>query len=213
MLQTGIKILSFCKNLPKLFQHTNFFKKNFKLRLAHHDGTPVRDEKNPIVVKHGYTWETEKYKVTKHPLPKNGLLELDFYVDDVNATTLGIEASYMDLTEWFSTISPAKSPSDTFIQVLLKTDNPTVNEDVELEVNSTIPLKYFSYEVIGRGDVITANTVDLNPPSTTHRFRFLATYAMAPTARVLVHYVKEDGEVVADAMDVDISGFLQNFVS
>lgn len=146
-------------------------------------------------------------------MPQNGLLELDFFVNDRNATTLGIEATYKDMTEWFSTISPAKSPSDTFIQVLLKTQNPKVNEDVELELNSTVPLKYFNYEVIGRGDVITANTVDLNPPSTTHRFRFLATYAMAPTARVLVHYVKEDGEVIADAMDVDIDGFLQNFVS
>lgn len=62
-----------------------------QLKLAHHDGTPVQDDNNPVIVKHGYTWETEKYTATKHKLPSNGLLELDFYVNDPNATTLGIE--------------------------------------------------------------------------------------------------------------------------
>lgn len=35
---------------------------------------------------------------------------------------------------------------------------------------------------------------------------------MAPTAHVLVYYTKEDGEIVADALDVDLQGALQNFV-
>jgi CD109 antigen len=87
-----------------------------------------------------------------------------------------------------------------------------VNQDIELEVNSTEPMRYFIYQVMGRGDVIVANTVQLADKKT-HSFRFLATYAMAPTAHVLVYYVKEDGEVVADALDIELEGALQNFVS
>jgi len=53
----------------------------------------VIDDNNPITVKHGYTWETEKYQATKYKIPNNGLLELDYFVNDPNATTLGIEVS------------------------------------------------------------------------------------------------------------------------
>lgn len=87
-----------------------------------------------------------------------------------------------------------------------------MNQDIELEINSTEPMKYFSYQVIGRGDIIAASTIQVSNKKT-HKFRFLATYAMAPTAHVVVFYVKEDGEVVADALDIELEGSLQNFVS
>lgn len=35
---------------------------------------------------------------------------------------------------------------------------------------------------------------------------------MAPTAHVLVSYVTEDGELVADSLDIELDGTLQNFV-
>lgn len=44
-------------------------------------------------------------------------------------------------------------------------------------------------------------------------FRFLATYAMAPTAHVIVQFVRDDGEVVADALDIELDGVFQNYVS
>lgn len=51
---------------------------------------------------------------------------------------------------------------------------------------------------------------------TNHTFsyphRFLATYVMAPTAHVLVYYMQDDGEIIADALDVHLEGTLQNSV-
>lgn len=44
-------------------------------------------------------------------------------------------------------------------------------------------------------------------------FRFLATYVMAPTAHVIIYYIGNDGEIIADALDVELEGLLQNFVS
>ena len=35
---------------------------------------------------------------------------------------------------------------------------------------------------------------------------------MAPVARVVVYYVRADGEVVADALNFDVEGTFQNFV-
>lgn len=62
----------------------------------------------------------------------------------------------MDLKEWFSSVSSATSPSNSFIQAIIVTPTPTVNEDVTIRINSTEPMKYFSYEVLGRGDIIVA---------------------------------------------------------
>lgn len=36
---------------------------------------------------------------------------------------------------------------------------------------------------------------------------------MAPTAHVLVYFVTDNGTIIADSIDVDIQGSLQNFVS
>lgn len=36
---------------------------------------------------------------------------------------------------------------------------------------------------------------------------------MAPTAHVIVYYVRTDGEVIADSLDVELTGILQNHVS
>lgn len=105
------------------------------------------------------------------------------------------------------------SPSNTFLQAILKTENPKVNQDVEIEVNSTVPIRYYNYLIIGRGDVITANTIQLNGQAFTHRFIFYSTYAMAPTAHVVVYYVTDSGEIVADALNVDFDATLQNFVN
>lgn len=88
-----------------------------------------------------------------------------------------------------------------------------MNQDVEIEVVSTDPMKYVSYQVLGRGDVILAATVPVPGLANSVSFRFLATYAMAPTAHVIVQYVLDDGEVVADALDIQLDGVLQNFVS
>lgn len=88
-----------------------------------------------------------------------------------------------------------------------------VNKDVEIQVNSTESLQYISYQVLGRGDVIVASTVQIpNAGQHTAIIRFLATYAMAPTAHVIVQFVKEGGEMIADAVDIELDGVLQNYV-
>ena len=48
--------------------------------------------------------------------------------------------------------------------------------------------------------------------SRNHSFGFQVTAAMAPSARVVVYYVRKDGEVVADALNFDVEGIFQNFV-
>lgn len=46
-----------------------------------------------------------------------------------------------------------------------------------------------------------------------HRFQFTAIHAMVPTAHLLVSYIRDDGELVADSLDFEVGSLLQNFVS
>lgn len=81
-----------------------------------------------------------------------------------------------------------------------------------LVVNSTEPLRYVTYLVLGRGDVVTANSVRVPEGAKTVEWRFLATYNMAPIAHIIIQYVKADGEVIADSLDIQLEGTLQNYV-
>lgn len=131
-----------------------------QLKLAYQDNTPIQDANGVVIVKHGFSHNQDEYNRTEYPVPRNGILELNFYPPvDENVYTLGIETQYQDLVEWFSTINRAQSPSNSFIQVILKTENPKVNEEIAIEVNSTAPLDSYIYEVMGRGNLVVARTV------------------------------------------------------
>lgn len=208
------------------------------MKLAYQDNTPIQDANGVVIVKHGFSHNQDEYNRTEYPVPRNGILELSFYPPvDENVYTLGIETQYQDLVEWFSTINRAQSPSNSFIQVVLKTENPKVNEEISIQVNSTAPLDSYTYEVMGRGNLIVARTVQAGNQmqvfisycsfiralvnwiaqisfrcDRSHAFRFQVTAAMAPVARVVVYYVRADGEIVADALNFDVEGTFQNFV-
>lgn len=80
-----------------------------------------------------------------------------------------------------------------------------------IEVQSTESLRYLSYQVIGRGDIILSNSVEI-PSRKSHIIKFLASFAMVPKAQFVVHYIK-DSEIVSDRLEIDLGDDLQNFVS
>ncbi|XP_046483767.1 CD109 antigen isoform X3 [Neodiprion pinetum] len=202
----------------ELIQTAKSYKPGLKytafIKIAHHDGAPVQDQINPVQIWYGFSHDQSAYTNITRMLDKHGMIQLDFYpplAENDTSAALNIQAQYLTLHESFSTINQALSPSGTYIQALLKTEKPMVNSNIEIEVNSTAPLKYLSYQVLGRGDILNAASVKV-PEEYTVKFRFLATYVMAPTAHILVYYMRDDGEIVADSLNVDLDGALQNFV-
>ncbi|XP_076663393.1 CD109 antigen isoform X2 [Andrena cerasifolii] len=200
-----------------LIKSSEYYKPGLKytafIKLTYHDGTPVRDTKNPVTVMYGYTYQSANSNITRM-LDGNGMVQLDFYPPKNGnniSFPLNIEAQYLNLHELFPSTNQAMSRNNEYIQATLQTETPTVNRDVEIQVNSTVPLKYINYEVFGRGDILDAGFIYVQNNHTT-TFKFLATYVMAPTAHVIVYYVGNDGEIIADALDVELEGVLQNFV-
>lgn len=178
-----------------------------------HDGTSIRADRNTITVRYGYSRVDEIYKENTYKLNKDGAAKLEFYPPRkyTNETALRIEAEYFDLKERIPPIPAAVSASNTYLQASVETDRPLVNLDVDVLINCTEPMKYITYELIGRGDVLIANTFQIDNRKE-FRFHFVATHAMVPYSHLLVSYVRDDGELVADSVDVEIGGLLQNFV-
>ncbi|XP_011051552.1 PREDICTED: CD109 antigen-like isoform X2 [Acromyrmex echinatior] len=206
------------KYTMELIRTSDYFKPGLKytafLKLTYHDGSPVQDTKNDVLIAYGYTYNQSAYSNLTKKLDEHGMIQLDFYPPkskDNISFPLNIEAQYLNLHEWFPSTSQAMSISNEYVQAILKTEKPMVNSYVEIEVNSTAPLKYISYEILGRGDILDAGSIYVQDKYTTS-FKFLATYVMAPIAHVIVYYVGTDGEVLADSLDVELTGVLQNHV-
>lgn len=62
------------------------------MKVAYHDDTPVQDDKGVVIVKHGFSSSSDAYNETEYRIPRNGIIELNFYPSgDENANNLGIE--------------------------------------------------------------------------------------------------------------------------
>ncbi|CAH0556688.1 unnamed protein product [Brassicogethes aeneus] len=201
----------------ELIKTADYFKPGLKytayVKVSNHDGTASNIDQQEITVNHGYSRQDEVYETTKHKLDKSGIVKLEYYtpINVTNTTALRIEAEYKDLKERISPIPAAVSYSNTYLQVSLDTERPIVNLDVEVMVNCTEPMRYVNYVLMGRGDVLITNTFQVDN-SKEFRFHFTAIHAMVPVTHLIVSYVRKDGEMIADALDIEIDGLLQNFL-
>ena len=89
------------------------------LKVAYQDDTPVQDDLNPVNVKWGFSPDPKTYNSTEFTIPSDGIVEMTFIPPtDYPADILGIEATYKNLTQWFSTIPVARSKSGLFVQTV-----------------------------------------------------------------------------------------------
>lgn len=79
-------------------------------------------------------------------------------------------------------------------------------------MTATEELDYITYEILGRGDVLVSKTIPLQKEKSLS-FKFLGSFAMVPKATLLVYYIRNDGEMVSDRVEIKFGDELQNFVS
>ncbi|KAG0433503.1 hypothetical protein HPB47_019855, partial [Ixodes persulcatus] len=179
------------------------------LKVAYQDDTPVHDAVNQLTLYQGFNFNEDLWKTSRHWVPANGVVRLELFPPNDNATVvLGLRAEFRGQTHYLEGIYPARSPTRSFLQAWVTTEDPMIGDLVEVEVNSTQPLDHLVYEVMGRGDIVFAQTLPASGVRT-YRFSFSTSFRMAPRARVLVYYVRKDGEVVADAVNFDLGGILR----
>lgn len=85
-----------------------------------------------------------------------------------------------------------------------------LGEPIYAEIESKEPLTEFTYQVIAHGKVVRAATVTV-PNREYHVIEFPATFDLAPTAQLLVYYLKGD-EIQSTHTDISLRDDLNNFV-
>ena len=87
---------------------------------------------------------------------------------------------------------------------MIKTDN---KQSILLSAANNVALH--RYEIIGRGNLVQAATVR-GTGRTRNEVVVPGFRDMSPHARIIVSYTRDTGEIVADAMDFDVDGFMSN---
>ncbi|XP_050306884.1 CD109 antigen [Anthonomus grandis grandis] len=184
------------------------------VKVTNHDGSPLRDDERDVTIRHGYSRQDEVYDERTHRLNKYGIVKLqyDTPVEVTNTTALRIEAEYKDLKERISPIPAAVSYGNSFLQATVETEKPIVNLDVEVSVNCTESMKYINYVLLARGDVLMTNSFQVDNRKTA-MFKFTAVHAMVPVSHLIVYYIKDDGELVADVVDIEVDVLFDNFIN
>lgn len=71
-------------------------------------------------------------------------------------------------------------------------------------------MQYISYQVLGRGNIVLANTTEI-PNHSNYQILFSSSFAMVPKAQFVVYFI-HNGEIVSDHLEIEFENDLQNFV-
>ncbi|XP_058450670.1 thioester-containing protein 1 allele R1-like isoform X2 [Malaya genurostris] len=180
------------------------------IKASFQDGTPVQDTQNQIEVTQESGWPNVNATKRNYTLDQNGMAKL--VVDtDIKSDSMDFKAEYLGTVYYLGGIYKGRVTTEAYMRAKVLTEVPTINKDITVDVSSTVPMKYFNYQVMGRGDIIVGGTIAV-PERKTHTFRFPASFAMVPRARLVVYFIRENGELVSDNLDIEFGSDLQNFL-
>ena len=172
----------------ELIKTSKTFKPGLKytafLKVAFQDDKPVDDNGPQLKLRYGFSYSDDEWTNALILTPSKGMINLEIYPPrSKDILVLGMRAEYKGQTYYFETIESAQSPSNNFIQVI-KSDqrDARVGEEVSFMVNATEPLSRIVYEVMGRGDIVLARSIEV-PNSNTFDIRFMVNHSVAPKLR------------------------------
>ena len=92
-------------------------------QMAKQDDTPIQS--GSVTVRHAFSKDPADFVETVHEIPTSGIVTLEFFPPlDEEVLNLALEAQYKNLTQWLADLTRSQSPSNTFLQATLLTQNP-----------------------------------------------------------------------------------------
>ncbi|XP_046542511.1 LOW QUALITY PROTEIN: CD109 antigen-like [Haliotis rubra] len=181
---------------------------NHKLRVSTRVTAEIKETTTPMY----YSPRTTSFNLPDQifSVPDSGLVPVEVNIP-TNATRVSLEAWYGPVSAYKS-IEKSYSPSDNYIQLILQSQQLSAGNDAVFAVRVTEPIKEIVYQIISRGSIVATGIMGANQ-QTDFTFAIPVTPKMAPNARIIVYYVREDGEIVTDSVSYDVEGAFQNKVS
>ncbi|XP_076447000.1 CD109 antigen-like [Babylonia areolata] len=144
-------------------------------------------------------------------IPQNGLVPIQLTVPG-NATSISLHVTLQKVSA-YSTIQKSYSPSNNYMQLFLRSSAQLqAGGQASFEMKATEGVDTLVYQVMSRGSIVAAGSVSAGGASSA-TFSLPLQSNMAPNARIVVYYVRADGEIVTDSISFDVDGAFQNKVS
>ncbi|XP_060581140.1 CD109 antigen-like isoform X3 [Ruditapes philippinarum] len=221
-----VKIYDHAVKLEYLPSNPNTFKPGLPytayLKVVQQDDTPITGKRESLIVKVQPTWQENSGTSTPYPwysapqhsyymadqtftVPDAGIVPIQVDIPE-NSTHINVEAHYGKIVARLS-LSKSYSPSDNYMQLFLKSSSLRPGQTATFEIKSTETIPSAVYQVMSRGSVVATGSFNGN------NFNIPIDAEMAPNARIIVYYVRTDGEVVTDSISFDVDGAFQNQVT
>nr|XP_022294874.1 CD109 antigen-like [Crassostrea virginica] len=213
-----------------LDSNPSYFKPGFPytayIRVLRQDGSPITGTKQSVIIHTYITSPVSKLQPTPYywgpqtttfqlnnqilSLSDTGLVEVKIEIPK-NASKVNLQAEYGQLSCAMS-LSKSYSPSDSYIQLFLRSTTLIAGSDAYFELRSTEGIHLLTYQILSRGSIVHAGSADGNNRMS-FTFAIQLTAKMAPTAKLLAYYVRTNGEIVTDSISFNVAGVFQNQVS
>ncbi|XP_045202749.2 CD109 antigen-like [Mercenaria mercenaria] len=143
-------------------------------------------------------------------VPKNGIVPFTFSIP-IYITQITIDAKFEKLqtSKW---LNQFQSTSRTYIQISVKTRNPQTGKKCSFKVQSTVSRIRVNYLIISKGLLVKEGILKFKGKKKTKSLKIKLTADMAPSARCIVYWTKEDGEIIADSVQFEVKGIFKNKV-
>ncbi|XP_037921191.1 CD109 antigen-like isoform X10 [Hermetia illucens] len=191
----------------------------FKVKVIQKDGTPVRDSKQPLKVSISRGYNEPNTNETEHQLDENGEAAFSLTFPDIEFVSLigkygNVESHFAHLRKHTEVLNPPRPffpPHDeqTPLKAQIKTDKPSLDKDVEVEVTSSKELDHISYQIIGKGNILKSDIIKDLPDKKRHTFTVKPTIEMVPNAHLYIQSIK-DGELLWSETIMDLGENLKN---
>uniref|UniRef100_A0A1I8Q8G1 TEP1-F n=1 Tax=Stomoxys calcitrans TaxID=35570 RepID=A0A1I8Q8G1_STOCA len=181
-------------------------------KVQRNDGAMMKDFKPDLTAFLTNVYgSSEMYNQTTYTLDGRGEVKMKFTVpvgdkDEYHSVIVDYQGIITDIGK----VPRKHLHSKNFITAKVLNEKPMVNQEVSINVRCSEPMRYFVYQIVGRGDILLSRSVDVSD-NNFHTFKFLSTFAMMPRAKLLV-YLVINGEFVYDEQVIEFEENLLNNV-
>ncbi|KAE8748691.1 Thioester-containing protein [Frankliniella occidentalis] len=181
-----------------------------KVKVADLDGAPVQDDKNPVKLEIRRGWsDNQTATVAEKKLPSNGIVSFEIETKK-DVDNYQLVATYKESdTHHYMHLKRQERESEEDLHADVSKETVKVGDEVEVRVKSTQALQKVTLLVIGPLGVREIQTLSLQGEAGKKEAsaRFTASDDMVPASRVLVHGVKDNGELITDVTAFKVTGF------
>uniref|UniRef100_A0A8C4QUS9 CD109 molecule n=1 Tax=Eptatretus burgeri TaxID=7764 RepID=A0A8C4QUS9_EPTBU len=198
------------------------------VRVTQYDGSPLlaQDRKATlkVLMMQKDEWGTKNEEIKTFIIPLTGFVKMNSRVKQ-KTVSLSLKATFLSTTMQHYVTLERRSPSNSFVQVTTDSLSAQVDVPMMFTIDSTNKTQNIMYQVLSRGNLVAAGQVTCENYQTQQQvvdkplnqvacgtFRLLPQALWAPFSKLLVYYIREDGEVVNDGISFAVEGIFGNKV-